>query len=244
MAKTFDNISEASATNYLFLFAQRTLALQNEPPTPPPLNALGLPCEAMLQLWGWLQKGKAAEEPASEPKTTAEEKTTEKKPAAESATGTAVAGIKAAVGEAAACSSRNLACSSAQAVAVAAEEAAGVKVTADKVAETKTAMDKGKTRRSEEVRQREEHGHTFKTFAEKIATLARTFTEYIIDHEDDAAQEKRWRTTMKAEVQGQREDMQRQREDMQSVRERFDDEHSRIHEKLDRLVKNFETKKR
>ena len=39
MAKTFDNISEASATNYLFLFAQRTLALQNEPPTPPPLNA-------------------------------------------------------------------------------------------------------------------------------------------------------------------------------------------------------------
>ena len=43
MAKTFDNISEASATNYLFLVAQRTLALQNEPPTPPPLNALGLP---------------------------------------------------------------------------------------------------------------------------------------------------------------------------------------------------------
>ena len=51
MAKTFDNISEASATNYLFLFAQRTLAHQNEPPTPPPLNVVGLPCEAMCLLW-------------------------------------------------------------------------------------------------------------------------------------------------------------------------------------------------
>ena len=51
MAKTFDNISEASATNYLFLFAQRTLGLQNEPPTPPPLNALGLPCRAVCLLW-------------------------------------------------------------------------------------------------------------------------------------------------------------------------------------------------
>ena len=53
MAKTFDNISEASATNYHFLFAQRTLALQDEPPTPPPLNALGLPyhmIRAMLEL--------------------------------------------------------------------------------------------------------------------------------------------------------------------------------------------------
>ena len=56
MAKTFDNISEASATNYLFLFSQRTLALQNEPPTPPPLNALGLPCKGMYLLWEWVQK--------------------------------------------------------------------------------------------------------------------------------------------------------------------------------------------
>ena len=231
MAKTFDNISEASATNYLFLFAQRTLALQNEPPTPPPLNALGLPCEAMLQLWGWLQKGKVAEEPTSEAEMTAEEKT-EKKPAVESAIYTAGAGIKAAAEKAAACSSRNLACSSAQAVAVAAEEATGAKETADKVTETKTAVDKGKTRSSEGGRQGEEHGHTFKTFAEKIAPLAKTFTEYIIDHEDDAAQEKRWRKTMKAEVQRQREDMQRQREDMQKQRE-----------DMQRLVKNFDEKR-
>ena len=56
MAKTFDNISESSATNYLFLFAQRTLALQNELPTPPPLNVLGLPCHALCLLWDLLQK--------------------------------------------------------------------------------------------------------------------------------------------------------------------------------------------
>ena len=61
MSKTFDNISEASATNYLFLFAQRTLALQNEPPTPPPLNALGLPCEAISRLWAQLYPEKANE---------------------------------------------------------------------------------------------------------------------------------------------------------------------------------------
>ena len=53
MAKTFDNISEASTTTCLFLFSQRTLALQNEPPTPPPLNALGMPCEVACRLWEW-----------------------------------------------------------------------------------------------------------------------------------------------------------------------------------------------
>jgi hypothetical protein len=72
MAKTFDNISESSATNYLFLFAQRTLALQNEPPTPPPLNALGLPCKAMSLLWActcWLkEKTVVNEKPAGEVK--------------------------------------------------------------------------------------------------------------------------------------------------------------------------------
>ena len=61
MAKTFDNISEAASTNYLFLFAQRTLALLHEPPTPPPLNALGLPCEAICRLWAWRYPEKANE---------------------------------------------------------------------------------------------------------------------------------------------------------------------------------------
>ena len=58
MAKTFDNLSKTNATNYLFLFTQRTLALQNDPPTPPPLNALGLPCEAMCLLWAWMHATK------------------------------------------------------------------------------------------------------------------------------------------------------------------------------------------
>ena len=38
------------------------------------------------------------------------------------------------------------------------------------------------------------------TFAEKIAPLAEKITEYILDHQDDAAQEDRWRTTMKRET--------------------------------------------
>ena len=39
-----------------------------------------------------------------------------------------------------------------------------------------------------------------KTFAEKIAPLAEKITEYILDHQDDAAQEERWRTTMKRDT--------------------------------------------
>ena len=66
MAKTFDNISEASATNYLFLFAQRTLALQNEPPTPPPLNALGLPCQVICRPWAWRKESAVKEKLAGE----------------------------------------------------------------------------------------------------------------------------------------------------------------------------------
>ena len=57
MAKTFDNISEASAINYLFIFSQRTIALRLEPPTPPPLNALSLPYE-LVHLVLWLREMK------------------------------------------------------------------------------------------------------------------------------------------------------------------------------------------
>jgi hypothetical protein len=60
MAHTFDDVSKSSATNYLFFFAQRALAHQDEPPTPPPLNALGLPCEAMCRLWARLYPEQAA----------------------------------------------------------------------------------------------------------------------------------------------------------------------------------------
>jgi hypothetical protein len=122
MAKTFDNISEASATNYLFLFAQRTLALQNELPTPPPLNALGLPCQALCLLWDLLQK-KYGTQKTDE---TASEATDE------------------------------------------------------------TALEATATKAFD--------------FAEKIKPLAESVTEYILNHQDDAAQEDRWRTTMKRDI--------------------------------------------
>ena len=148
MAKTFDNISEASATNYLFLFAQRTLALQNEPPTPPPLNALGLPCNGVYLLW----KCKRAIVPEAS--------------------------------EAAAADARV-----------------------------------GKT------------AGQAKTFAEKIAPLAEKITEYINDHQDDAAQEDRWRTTMK------RETMKRFREQREAIHKLETAMLTRIDEKMDQLMK-------
>ena len=165
MAKTFDNISEASATNYLFLFAQRTLALQNESPTPPPLNALGLPCEAMCLLWDWLRTEKQVYSEL-------EDAPTEKK---------------------------------------ALEERSAV---------------------------------NSETAAEKISPLAEKITEYILDHQDDAAQEDRWRTIMKrdmtksfkkveAGVQKVKEEVQ------QSMQHRFDEMHSKMDETL-RLVKSLE----
>ena len=39
-----------------------TFVLQNEPPTPPPLNVVGLPCEALCLLWGWLHPRTAKRE--------------------------------------------------------------------------------------------------------------------------------------------------------------------------------------
>ena len=136
MAKTFDNISEASATNYLFIFSQRTLALRNELPTPPPLNALGLPCEVICLLGGLLPKKDKAGN-------TQKDKTP---PTDDMASEAAVA-----------------------------------------------AFDFGK----------------------KIAPLAKLITEYILDHQDDAAQEDRWRTTMKRDMG---KSFRVQREEVQTVK--------------------------
>ena len=143
MSKTFDNISEASATNYLFLFAQRTLGLRNEPPTPPPLNALGLPCEAICRLWTRLY-----------PENTY-------------------------------LSLQN--------------EAEELKVY--------TALD----------------------FSKNITQLAEKVTAYIIDHQDDAAQEDRWRTTMKRDMG---KSFRKVKEDMQAM----DDKLDRIVKELGRLT--------
>ena len=159
MAKTFDNISEASATNYLFLFSQRTLALQNEPPTPPPLNALGLPCKGMYLLWEWVQK--------QQQKASSEQNGDEHKPRA-----------------------------------------------------SEMAVDgQGKD--------------TKDTFAEKITPLAEKITEYINDHQDDAAQEDRWRTTMK------RETMRRFREQREAIDKLETAMLAKIDEKMDQLMKSI-----
>ena len=123
MAKTFDNISEASATNYLFLFAQRTLALQNEPPTPPPLNALGLPCNGVYLLWKWVQNQEQKPRPI----------------------------------------------------------------------EPEDSFLRGK----DNLRGRSPYSETL---AQKIKPLAEKIAEYISTHQEDTAQEDRWRTTMKREI--------------------------------------------
>jgi hypothetical protein len=156
MAKTFDNISEASDTNYLFLFAQRTLALQNELPTPPPLNALGLPCQALCLLWELLQKKDGMQKTDG----TASEATARK------------------------------------------------------------AFD----------------------WAEKIKPLAELVTEYILNHQDDAAQEDRWRTTMKRDICKSFR-IQHKKIDKQGIemKQRFDDAHAKMDETI-QLVKDLAKK--
>ena len=168
MAKTFDNISEASATNYLFLFAQRTLALQNEPPTPPPLNALGLPYHSCRAL-------RLVPKPRIQPEASLDS------------------------------------------------------------FEQKKATDEPRSSTAEDG-----HGEeTEKNFAQKIAPLAEKITEYISAHQDHAAQEDRWRTTIK------RETMKRFRE-INSRLSRMDekmDRLSRMDEKMDQLIKSITQEK-
>ena len=164
MAKTFDNISEASATNYLFLFAQRTLALQNEPPTPPPLNALGLPyhtCRALCLLWTCVQKQK--QKRPIEPETS---------------------------------------------------HAAAADATVGKPAG-------------------QEDEEETAPLAERIVPLAEKITEYINAHQDDAAQEDRWRTTMK------RETMRRFREQREAIDKLETAMLTKIDEKMDQLMKSI-----
>ena len=156
MAKTFDNISEASATNYLFLFAQRTLALRDEPPTPPPLNVLGLPCKVTCLLWEWRHPQKVyPSAPTIEEDAKAEE-------------------------------------GAADMLKPADNDIAAETVTVEKKAPYAVDLEKA---------------------TEKIAPLAEKATEYILDHQDDAAQEDRWRTTMK------RDTMKRFREQRETIDE-------------------------
>ena len=189
MAKTFDNISEASSTNYLFLFAQRTLALQDESPTPPPLNALGLPCKAIRML---CQKVKA---PAPD-KSVSEQATTSS--AAET--------LEASAGAASA-------------------ETAEVSPSSPSplVIYTSSPPRPGEVTRGEET-----------PLIDKIAPalLAGQITEYILDHQDDAAQEDRWRTTMKREMS---KSFRKVETDMQSMQVKFDE----MDEKMEQRVKSI-----
>ena len=141
MATTFADVSKSSATNYLFLFAQRALALQNTSPTPPPLNALGLPCEAMCLLWRWLHPEIARQ--------------------------------------------------------------------------TKKALERKRSLVFSEKA------------AEKIAPHAKKITEYILNHQDDAAQEDNWRTSMKRDTMKR---FNEQRKVIDDVHSKLDDMHSRLNE--------------
>jgi hypothetical protein len=292
MAKTFDNISEASATNYLFLFAQRTLALKNEPPTPPPLNALGLPCEAMCRLWVRMYPEKAAAheylsiylksigatrtvadtkaagekaaepEPESEPESEPEPKPEpepepepepapepapepEPEPEGEAAEGEVAEG-EAAEGEAApeenAAEQENEAAEDELLKAAATDDQSrsstagswdfttsswsftsplssekaptqdeeklpieGAAVLEERAAAEEAAEAAGVVAAAGGINATAEKatrggGLKEKPFAEKIAPLAKEITEYILGHQDDAAQEDRWRTTMKRET--------------------------------------------
>jgi len=53
MAKTFDNVAEAQAMNYTFLMAQMTVTIDQQPPTPPPLYVLKIPYDCVNAL-RWL----------------------------------------------------------------------------------------------------------------------------------------------------------------------------------------------
>ena len=202
MSKTFDTIWDASETEYYFLFAQRTLALKNEPPTPPPLNVLGLPCEmirAMMELWEWRRGGQTAEGGAAE---------------GASVTTACLQG---------ACLRACL-------------TAAGKPPVTTTGARTATAT----------VLLARHGGEAFceprEKIQEKIAPLAEKITEYIIDHQDDAAQEDRWRTIMKRDMTKSfhkvEKDMQAQREEIRKeVREEMQEQFDDVRSMLNQLVR-------
>ena len=74
------------------------------------------------------------------------------------------------------------------------------------------------------------------TFAQKIAPLAQKITEYINDHQDDAAQEDRWRTIMKRETmkrfREQREASDTQGKAIAEMREAIDKQREAIAEQV------------
>ena len=283
MAKTFDNISEASATNYLFLVAQRTLALQNEPPTPPPLNALGLPCHAVCLLWARLYpkkatdhkylsaylsilatwgvptakkaaeqaKAKTAAEQANAKANKATEQAEAKKAEAAGAEAEAEAEAEAAGDALKAAAEAEVARKMQLATAaVAANEADD---DALKAAEGAAAVE-GRAASSHQQQQDtgEIEAATAKETTNKAhspdydAPLAKQVTEYILDNQDDAAQEERWRTTMKRETmkrfREQREASDKQREHVQKIETEMQAFQKALQLKMDENMKALQLK--
>jgi len=297
MAKTFDNISESSATNYLFLFAQRTLALQNEPPTPPPLNALGLPCNAISLLWTWLKEkaavkqkpaGEAGEVAAAGEETSetmevssAKLKGTVAKAAADKArlsTGpvsskeveTAPVVLEEAVAVEAVTVEAAAGAAGVGASLEEEEEAGEINVATDNFHADDTSVDfeggaKEQMKAAPETPEALEAAPDAKAAAETetpvlpevaeaaemIDPLAKKITEYILDHQDDAAQEDRWRTTMKRETmkcfreqrEASKKSFHAQREESGNQRVALDSRFDRQREEVQKVETEVQTVK-
>lgn len=91
-------------------------------------------------------------------------------------------------------------------------------------------------------------------FEETIAPLAKQITEYIRDHQDDVAQEERWRTSMKRDIsknfrmqhevstttaENFRKAANEQRELVDSQFDKQREEMQAMHSKLDQLVERL-----
>ena len=223
MADTFTDVSQTSATNYLFLFAQRTLAYQDTRPTPPPLNTLGVPFNMIFNICCLLRGRAAAAAPNMKEK-------------AETLSEEASVQLKTASANAAADKSHS------------SEELPGPANEGEDVTALKTGATEAVVAEEEEATDKK------KKIAEKMALLAQNITEYILDHEDKATKDDRWRTSMKRDMvksfreqraaseknfHAQHEESDKQREAIDSRLQSMHEVHSKMDEKLDRIVKDL-----
>ena len=237
--------SKSSANNYLFLFAQRTIAHQNEPPTPPPLNALGLPCRAVFLLWAWQKQTQTHRDMAKESAAPAEVEEPSENAASAQGYPQAAAPVAHAYPQAA---------PMAQVCPGGAPQPGNMATTYIRgrcaPLEEEEEEEEEEARSSYVLSFSTEEGEVKEdTFAEKIEPLARKIIEYIIEYQDNAAQlnEDRWRDTIKREIvksfrrireeSGDQRDaieirFERQREEVKS---RFDDVHSKLDEATSKL---------
>ena len=274
MAKTFDNISEASGTNYLFLFTQRALALQHEPPTPPPLYALSLPSKAvwaMDELWKackatWRSRKRSraplTSPPSSPPPEPTEEvetvvvvpasATTEAEPSdpvdghlPATQPPTAVEDDGAAEvhprGSDSAIGKSSIAIPTEPSNSSDRQETTPVRLLSAAEGRIRRWRAAGMVVRLAALRGRGQAAVTERTHAEKMAPLAALtakISEYIIDHQDDAAHEERWRTMMKRNTA---KSFREQRELMKKVEARVEEVQRELHAKLEQILDRLGT---